>query len=76
MARPKPSTVGTLAVSPIPLGDREHAATYVASLTGELAKLVRRHRLNTLSYLLDLARLEAEELVQQTQRAADRPRRP
>jgi hypothetical protein len=51
------------------LGDREHAAAYVATLTGELASLVRRHRLDTLGYLLDLARLEAEEVAQ---RAAER----
>ena len=65
MVRPKPSTVGTLAVSSTPLIDRVHAAEYVAALTAELAVLVRRHQLHTLGYLLDLARLEAEETVQQ-----------
>jgi hypothetical protein len=75
VARPKPSTVGTLAVSPVPLGNPEHAAAYVASLTGELAGLVRRHRLHTLSYILDLARLEAEEVVQQAQNGSGKPSR-
>ena len=68
MAQPKPSTVGNLAVSPVPLGDREQAAAYVAALTGELAGLVRRHRLDTLGYLLDMVRLEAEETVQRADR--------
>ena len=58
---PKPSTVGNVAVSQI---DRTQAASYAAALTGELAALVRRHRLRTLAYLLDMARLEAEEIVQ------------
>jgi hypothetical protein len=62
--RPKPSTVGSLAVSPVPLIDRTQAASYVAALTAELATLVRRHRMRTLAYLLDMARLEAEEILQ------------
>ena len=69
MAHPKPSTVGNLAVSQVPLGDRAQAAAYVAALTRELAGLMRRHRLDTLGYLLDMVHLEAEETVQRT--AAD-----
>jgi hypothetical protein len=57
-------------VSSIPLIDRAQAAAYVAALTGELASLVRRHRLDTLGYFLDMARLEAEEVVQQAETAA------
>jgi hypothetical protein len=53
-----------VAVSSVPLIDREHAAEYVGALTAELAILVRRHQLHTLGFLLDLARLEAEEVVQ------------
>jgi hypothetical protein len=67
VAQPKPSTVGNLAVSPVPLGDREQAVTYVAGLTGELAGLMRRHRLDTLAYLLDMVRLEVEQTVQRTE---------
>jgi hypothetical protein len=63
VARAKPSTVGPLEVSDIPLRDREQAAAYVAGLTGELAGLVRRHRLDTLAYLLDMVRLEAEQVA-------------
>ena len=70
MARPKPSTVGNLAISDVPLGDPTQAAAYVAKLTGELAGLVRRHRLDTLGYLLDMVRLEAEETVQRAERAS------
>ena len=72
MARTKPSTVATVAVSPVPLVDRVHAASYAAALTTELAALVRRHRLDTLGYLLDMARLEAEEVVQKADRAPGR----
>jgi len=35
-------------------------ADYAASLTGDLAVLARRHGLQTLAHLLDMARLEAE----------------
>ena len=64
VAHAKPSSVGHVAVSPVPLVDRAQAAAYVAALTGELATLVRRHRLDTLGYFLDMARLEAEEILQ------------
>ena len=70
MPRPKPSTVGNLAVSQVPLGDADQAAAYVAGLTAELAGLVRRHRLDTLAYLLDMVRLEAEETVQRAARSS------
>jgi hypothetical protein len=69
VARPRPSTVGNLAISEVPLGDPEQAATYVAGLTSELSNLVRRHKLDTLAYLLDMVRLEAEETVQRAERA-------
>jgi hypothetical protein len=41
-------------------GEREAAAAYVADLTSDLASLARQHGLDTLGYLLDMARLEAE----------------
>jgi hypothetical protein len=41
-------------------GDRTAAAKYVAELSAELANLARRHGLDALSYILDMARLEAE----------------
>jgi hypothetical protein len=73
VARPKPSTVGTVAVSPIPLIDRAQAASYVAALTTELAMLVRRHHLDMLGHLLDIAHLEAEEIAQKAEGASGTP---
>ena len=40
-------------------GDRA-AAGYIAELSAELATLARRHRLDALGFILDMARLEAE----------------
>jgi hypothetical protein len=39
----------------------ESAARYIASLTGELSKIAKRNGLETLSHLLDMARLEADQ---------------
>ena len=40
--------------------DRAAVANYVAALSADLAALARRHGFDTLGYLLDMARLEAE----------------
>jgi hypothetical protein len=37
------------------------AALYIASLSGELAKLAKRHGLDALSFILEMARLEADQ---------------
>jgi hypothetical protein len=50
---------------PMPLqepDDRTAVAHYVAGLSGDLARLARRHGFTTLSYVLEMARLEAEDL--------------
>ncbi len=39
------------------------AALYIASLSTELAEIARRHGLDGLGYILDMARLEADEVV-------------
>jgi hypothetical protein len=39
---------------------RSQAAAYVASMTSELALIAQNHKLDTLSYILEMARLEAE----------------
>lgn len=39
------------------------AATFVARSAGELAQLARRHRLDILAYLLEMAQLEAQEII-------------
>jgi hypothetical protein len=48
--------------APLPAEDRTAAAAYIADLTGGLAQIVRRHGFNTLGYLLDMAKLEAESV--------------
>ena len=40
--------------------DRVAAAAYVAELSSDLAAIARRHGLDTLGYLLEMVRLEAE----------------
>ena len=42
--------------------DRTAAANYVADLSAELAVLARQHGLEALGYILDMARLEAENV--------------
>jgi hypothetical protein len=39
------------------------AAGYVASMAGELALMARKHGLDTLGYLLEMVRLEAENIA-------------
>ena len=39
------------------------AAAYIAELSASLSSIARRHRLDTLGYILDMARLEAEMLA-------------
>ena len=39
---------------------RSQAAAYIASMITELALIAQSHRLDTLSYILEMARLEAE----------------
>jgi hypothetical protein len=50
---------------PEPAGDGGplEAASFIAETVQELAAVARRHRLDTLGYLLDMAQLEADELV-------------
>jgi hypothetical protein len=46
--------------------DRVAAANYVATLSAELAQVARRHGLDALGYILDMARLEAENTARHT----------
>ena len=41
----------------------EQAAQYIASLAQELAVIARRNGLETLSDILEMARLEADQLI-------------
>ncbi|MBV1698234.1 MAG: hypothetical protein KGQ47_07760 [Hyphomicrobiales bacterium] len=38
------------------------AALYIASLADELARLAKSHDLETLAYILDMARMEADQI--------------
>jgi hypothetical protein len=39
---------------------QREVAAYIADLAGDLAQIARRHGFDTLGYLLEMARLEAE----------------
>ena len=41
-------------------GNQTAVATYVATMSADLASIARQHGLETLGYLLEMARLEAE----------------
>jgi hypothetical protein len=41
------------------------AALYIAALAGELARIAKRHDLETLAYILDMAKLEADRISRQ-----------
>lgn len=47
-------------------GGPEEAAHYLAGAVAELAQIARRHQLDMLGYLLDMAHLEAEDLVRRS----------
>lgn len=51
---------------------RDHAADYIAEMTGELAALARRSDLELLAYLLDMCRSEAVAETNRRRRAAER----
>jgi len=53
-------------------GNASAAANYVAAMSADLALLARRHGLDTLSYLLEMARLEAENIGRHTNGPVDR----
>jgi hypothetical protein len=46
-----------------PMETTAAAAAYIASLTEELARIARRHGLRPLGHILDMARLEADQVV-------------
>ena len=43
-------------------GHSPEAADYIGSLADELAKLAKSHNLDALAYILDMARLEADQI--------------
>jgi hypothetical protein len=44
-------------------GGPEEAATFIAETVADLAKIARRHELEMLASLLDMAQMEAEERI-------------
>lgn len=42
--------------------ETQSAALYIASLAEELARLAKRHDLDSLAYILEMARLEADQI--------------
>jgi hypothetical protein len=48
--------------------DSAAAAAYIAELSSDLAQIARRHGLDALGFILDMARLEAEALSRLQQR--------
>jgi hypothetical protein len=51
--------------------DRTAIASYVATLSADLSVMARRGGLDTLGYLLDMVRLEAENLARHTPHGAN-----
>ncbi len=51
-------------------GDPIATAAYAAELCADLARMARRDGLDTLAYILDMARLEAQTLAQQSKPSA------
>jgi hypothetical protein len=47
-------------------GNRTVVANYVATMSADLATMARRTGLDTLGYLLEMVRLEAENVNRQT----------
>jgi hypothetical protein len=46
--------------------DPQEAARYIASMAEELAQLAKSHNLESLAHILDMDRLEADQISRQT----------
>jgi hypothetical protein len=53
-------------------GGAVEAAGYLSEAVGELIVLARAHRLDLLCYLLDMARMEAKEIIRARRRSRKR----
>ncbi len=45
------------------VGTPQTAASYIAALSEELAQMARRNGLDALGYILDMARMEADQIA-------------
>jgi hypothetical protein len=57
---------------PVGDGGPDEAARYLAATVADLGLIARRHGMHTLGYLLDMAQMEAEDIVR-LRAAGDRP---
>jgi hypothetical protein len=55
----------------LPRYDSSGAANYIATMSRDLATLARHNGLDTIAYLLDIARLEAEGAAKTARRPDD-----
>jgi hypothetical protein len=46
-------------------GGPDEAASYIADAVKDLAQIARRHKYDTLGFLLDMALMEAREIIRQ-----------
>jgi hypothetical protein len=53
------------AAEPARDGGPAEAASFIAETVADLARLARRHKHDTLGFLLDMAQMEAEDIVDQ-----------
>jgi hypothetical protein len=56
---------------PEPVGSAENTARYIADMVGALASMAGEAKLDLLTYLLNMARVEAEMQARQSEDAAD-----
>ncbi|MCO5131279.1 MAG: hypothetical protein M9932_12015 [Xanthobacteraceae bacterium] len=61
--RQRRHSTSTEADEPAGDGGPDEAACFIAGAVSELVPIARRHRLETLAFLLGMAKMEAEELV-------------
>jgi len=54
------------------MGEAPDAALYIGSIADELSRIAKSHDLEALAYILDMARLEADEIYKRSGGPADR----
>ena len=63
MAAPPGRDDRSPAAKPVRDGGPGEAASYIAEQVAELARVARRHKHDTLGFLLDMALMEAQEII-------------
>jgi len=62
------------AAKPVRDGGPDEAVQYTAETVASLAQLARKHKFDTLGFLLDMALMEAEEIIRLRQSDKQKPR--